>query len=202
MISHNFVDPQLLPYWERSCKVDQESAGCQFFYQRFDDLTYNIDPLNVYGNCYRTAKPKQSYQDTLQLGQSCTYDAGIQNYLNVNAQGLHSKNTNIEVCNSTILNIYKPDSQGSIAEIPNLLKKGLKIFLYTGDWDDYVPFSDTYSNLELMGLKMQGKLTPWIINDQHAGFIRNYSFNLTVYQVKGAGHMAPLYQRERSFRLF
>ena len=88
-----------------------------------------------------------------------------------------------------------------MATIPNLLKKGLKVYLYTGDWDSYVPFSDTFRNIELMGLKLQGGLTPWIINDQHAGFIRTYSFNLTVFQVKGAGHMVPLYQRERAFRM-
>jgi hypothetical protein len=43
MQSHNLVDPQLLPYWTRSCKADLESAGCQYFYARFEDLTYRID---------------------------------------------------------------------------------------------------------------------------------------------------------------
>jgi len=32
MQKHNFIDPQLYPYWLRSCKVDPESAGCQYFY--------------------------------------------------------------------------------------------------------------------------------------------------------------------------
>lgn len=43
MISHNLIDPQLLSYWEKSCKVDVDSAGCQYFYQRYEDLIYRID---------------------------------------------------------------------------------------------------------------------------------------------------------------
>ena len=101
-----------------------------------------------------------------------------------------------------IYNQYKSDPKGSIYTIPTLLQKGLKVYIFTGDWDDVVPFSDTYINLERMGLKLQKGVAPWVIGDQHAGFIRSYSYGLVVYQVKGAGHEVPLYQRERAFRLF
>lgn len=102
----------------------------------------------------------------------------------------------------TIYDKYKMDPKGSMTSIPSLLKKGIKVFIYTGDWDDVVPFTDTYKNLERMSLKLQGGLTPWIIDEQHAGFIRTYSYNLKVYQVKGAGHEVPLYQRERAYIMF
>lgn len=91
MIDHNLIDPQLVAYWERSCKIDRESAGCQFFYQRYDDSIFNVDPLNIYGQCYRTSKPKRTViQTDLKSGQSCTFDSGIENYLNINAKGLRS----------------------------------------------------------------------------------------------------------------
>ena len=102
----------------------------------------------------------------------------------------------------TIYGLYKADQKGSLPQIPALLQKGVKIYLFTGDWDDVVPFTDTYRNLNLMGLRLQGGIAPWLIGDQHAGFIRTYSYGLTVYQVKGAGHEVPLYQRERAFRMF
>jgi serine carboxypeptidase-like clade 2 len=102
----------------------------------------------------------------------------------------------------TIYANYKMDPRGSMTQLPSLLQQGLKVYLYTGDWDDVVPFTDTYFNLNQMGLRLQGGLAPWLIGDQHAGFIRKYSFGLTVYQVKGAGHEVPLYQRERAFRMF
>ena len=49
MMTHNLIDPQLKQYWEKSCKVDKESAGCQYFYERFEDMTYRIDEYNIYG---------------------------------------------------------------------------------------------------------------------------------------------------------
>jgi len=47
----------------------------------------------------------------------------------------------------TIFNSYKVDPKGSITTIPNLLKSGLKIYLYTGDWDDVVPFTATVQEI-------------------------------------------------------
>jgi len=60
MLSHNLIDPQLKSYWEKSCKVDAESAGCQYFYERFEDQTYRIDEYNIYGECYGRSGPPQS----------------------------------------------------------------------------------------------------------------------------------------------
>lgn len=36
LIDHSFVDPDLIPYWKTSCKVDPESAGCNFFHMRLE----------------------------------------------------------------------------------------------------------------------------------------------------------------------
>ena len=102
----------------------------------------------------------------------------------------------------TIYNGYNIDPKGSMNQLPYILQKGLKVYIYTGDWDSVVPFTDTYKNLLRLNLRLQDDLKPWLINDQHVGFIRNYSYNVTVYQIKGAGHEAPLYQRERTYRMF
>lgn len=169
MISHNLIDPQLIPYWIRSCKVDADSAGCHYFYQRYQDLTYRIDEYNVYGQCYgRSGPPEQAIIDDIALrlspfhkmskqytpsiltasDQWCSYSAGIDSYLNANAAAFKSKASGpFSACNMTIYSKYKVDPKGSILEFPSLLKKGLKVYLFTGDWDDVVPFTDTYKNL-------------------------------------------------------
>jgi hypothetical protein len=54
----------------------------------------------------------------------------------------------------TIYEKYKQDPKGSLAQIPALLSKQLKVYLFTGDWDDVVPFTDTYKNLNRMGFKL------------------------------------------------
>jgi serine carboxypeptidase-like clade 2 len=102
----------------------------------------------------------------------------------------------------TIFNTYKSEAKGSYLTIPKLLQAGLKVFIFSGDWDDVVPFTDTIRNLLKTGLKMQGVPAPWKIKEQHFGFIRTYTYGLKFYQVKGAGHEVPLYQRERSLKVF
>jgi hypothetical protein len=34
MVNHDFIDPDLIPYYRGSCMVDSESAGCRYFRTR------------------------------------------------------------------------------------------------------------------------------------------------------------------------
>lgn len=102
----------------------------------------------------------------------------------------------------TIFNSYKVDPKGSYLTIPKLLQNGIKVFLYSGDWDDAVPFTDNYKSFYKMGLNLVGNAVPWTVSNQHAGFIKTYTYGLKFYLVKGAGHEVPMYQRERSFKVF
>ena len=52
MIDRYIPDPQLLSYWKDSCKNDDWSAGCNYYWTRYDMITANIDPYNIYGPCY------------------------------------------------------------------------------------------------------------------------------------------------------
>lgn len=61
MIDHEFVDPDLLPYYRGSCLADPESAGCRYFKARFTENVDEINPYNVYGYCfYNSTKGIQS----------------------------------------------------------------------------------------------------------------------------------------------
>lgn len=51
MMSHQFVDPKIFPNWKTGCHNDPESAGCQFFYFRYEQLLKRIDFYNIYGPC-------------------------------------------------------------------------------------------------------------------------------------------------------
>lgn len=51
MINHHFIDPKLIPNWEGACHTDPKSAGCKFFYARYEDIVKKIDPYNLYGGC-------------------------------------------------------------------------------------------------------------------------------------------------------
>lgn len=98
-------------------------------------------------------------------------------------------------CSDKVFTTYDMTVEGSMEEYKFLLGLGkYKIILYSGDWDDVVPYIDTLKNLKKLDLDPQGEFTPWIVNNQHAGFWREYS-GLVFYRVKKAGHEVPMYQR-------
>ena len=221
LISRNLVDPRLVPYWDRSCKSDASSAGCSFFYQRFEDLTYRINPRNVYEICHGRSGPPQHGlitkigQRMSELGQhiptrvnpepydDCQYQEGLSHYLTINAQALRSdKTSGVSICNATIFNAYKPSKGGSLGFIASLLQRKIKVYLYSGDLDSTIPFTNTILNIEKLGLRMQGPLTPWKADDQHIGFTSTYSLDLKMYLVKGASQQVPLTRRMPAFKLF
>ena len=47
VINRDFVDPEIMQYWHNSCQVDEESAGCQFFYERYSENTEEINPYSI-----------------------------------------------------------------------------------------------------------------------------------------------------------
>lgn len=74
----------------------------------------------------------------------------------------------------------------------------MTIYLYSGDWDDGIPFTYTLQNIQKLLLKQDGEQQAWRIGDQHAGFKRKYRFGdrtMKFWIVKGAGHEVPVYQR-------
>lgn len=115
MIKHDFVDPDLLPYWKTSCKIDPDSAGCRYFIQRFSDNVFEINPYNVYDYCYyndsfvansKERKPRLTQQSILRdilkaqrkglerptfNGAPCAYFDGVYDYFNKNEEPFHAK---------------------------------------------------------------------------------------------------------------
>lgn len=71
------------------------------------------------------------------------------------------------------------------------LNGGLRVWLFSGDWDDVVPFTDTEKNVDKFNRNKAGDWSSWNVGDQHAGFYQVYDKGLTVITVKGAGHMVP-----------
>lgn len=48
VINHEFVDPELIQYWRKSCRLDPVSAGCRYFRQRFIDNAQELNPYSIY----------------------------------------------------------------------------------------------------------------------------------------------------------
>jgi len=76
-----------------------------------------------------------------------------------------------------------------------------RVYMFSGDWDDVIPFTDTLKNLNKMGFKQTAASTAWKIGDQHVGFIKQFNNNLRMFIVKGAGHEVPMYQKQTAYDL-
>ena len=66
--------------------------------------------------------------------------------------------------------------------------KNIKIYFYSGDWDDVVPFTDTLKNIAKIKLLQDMPQEAFKINNQHVGFVRTYNKRIKFYIIKGAGH--------------
>ena len=51
---------------------------------------------------------------------------------------------------------YTITPRGSLQEYQNILKNQVKVWLFSGDWDDVVPFTDTEKNVDKLNRKRIG----------------------------------------------
>ena len=82
------------------------------------------------------------------------------------------------------------------------MKNKVKVWLFSGDWDDVVPYTDTEKNVKKLNRKKVGDWNSWNCGDQHAGHYQMYDNNFTVITVTKAGHMVPQTQPKPSYQLF
>ena len=81
------------------------------------------------------------------------------------------------------------------------LNKAIKVWLFSGDWDDVVPYPDTIYNLNLLRKKKQGNQESWFVGENHAGFYQLYD-SLTLITVKGSGHWVPIFKPAAAYQIF
>jgi hypothetical protein len=132
----------------------------------------------------------------------CPSDDGAIKYWNLNKIPFKVDKVNKTWSVCSHLN-YSISQRGSLAEYDRLIGKGeLRVWLFSGDWDDVVPFTDTEKNVGKLHREKAGGWTAWNVGDQHGGFFQTYEEKLTTITVKGAGHMVPSGKPKASFQLF
>ena len=81
------------------------------------------------------------------------------------------------------------------------LNSGVKVWLFSGDWDGVVPYPDTLYNINLLKRKKAGQMQPWFVGDRHAGFYQMYD-SLNFITVTGAGHWVPIFKPAAAYQMF
>mgnify|MGYP001950227642 CR=1 FL=1 len=139
---------------------------------------------------------------TIGLIPDCPSDAGAIKYWNLNKIAFNVDHINKTWAVCCHLN-YSITARGSINEYRRIFTNGgVRVWLYSGDFDDQVPYTDTEKNVDTLRRIKAGGWSSWNVKDQHGGFYQVYDANFTVITVKGAGHMVPTNQPKASYQLF
>ncbi|KAL6844877.1 hypothetical protein ACP4OV_025536 [Aristida adscensionis] len=93
-----------------------------------------------------------------------------------------------------------PDSMVPI--IKRLVDHGLRVWIYSGDFDSMCPLTATRYSVKDLNLTITKEWRPWFTPDSEVGgFIQQYQGGFTLASVRGAGHTVPTSQPARSLVL-
>ncbi|KAF8034218.1 hypothetical protein BT93_C0489 [Corymbia citriodora subsp. variegata] len=118
---------------------------------------------------------------------------------------LHIREGTIEKwvrCNKTLS--YTSTVTDVIDVHKELIKRGLRALIYSGDHDMVIPYVGTQAWIDTLNLTISEDWHAWFVDGQVAGYATLYSSFpslLTFVTVKGAGHTAPEYKPEQCFAL-
>ncbi|XP_024518303.1 serine carboxypeptidase II-1 isoform X3 [Selaginella moellendorffii] len=103
-------------------------------------------------------------------------------------------------CNYGILENWHDKAFSVLPIYKELIKAGLRIWVYSGDEDAMVPVTGTRYWIRSLKLPIVNRWYPWYYMDQVAGWSQTYK-GLTFATVRGAGHEVPVLQPDRSLSL-
>ncbi|XP_050366801.1 serine carboxypeptidase-like 18 [Argentina anserina] len=107
-------------------------------------------------------------------------------------------------CNGSLQDSYIYDVSSSLVYHQNLIKKGYRVLVYSGDHDMVIPYLGTVAWIESLNLTVDSRWKPWFVNGQIAGYRVQYTYEkyqLTFATIKGGGHTAPEYRPEESLAM-
>ncbi|XP_031100495.1 serine carboxypeptidase 1-like [Ipomoea triloba] len=105
-----------------------------------------------------------------------------------------------ELCTDKIT--FTHDSGSMIKYHKNLTSRGYRALIFSGDHDMCVPFTGSEAWTRSVGYKIIDEWRPWIVNEQVAGYIQGYDYNLTFLTIKGAGHTVPEYKPQEALAFY
>uniref|UniRef100_H2Y6L1 Carboxypeptidase n=1 Tax=Ciona savignyi TaxID=51511 RepID=H2Y6L1_CIOSA len=128
-------------------------------------------------------------------------------YLNqpIVQKAIHADPTNWEGCNNFINTQYsRVDVATSMIPLyrNNLLNKGIKILVYSGDLDSLATSIGTQRCLKMLDLKIKSKWKYWLDSKNQVGGYTEVYDGLTYATVRNAGHEVPSFQPMRAYDMF
>ncbi|KAI5067110.1 hypothetical protein GOP47_0017638 [Adiantum capillus-veneris] len=192
-------------------------VGCSHFLRK---AVVEIGSINTFDVTLDICKPSMMKQQLklqnlqVQVSDSETVDVCTDDevviYLNRPAvqSALHANASDLpyrwNAC-SPLAYVFSDQLQDMLPLLGDLLQKGLRVWIYSGDQDSVVPLTGTRTQIDLLATKLKLSTTlpysPWYAHGQVGGWTRAFE-NLTYATVRGAAHMVPYTQPQRALVLF
>ncbi|KAL4181915.1 hypothetical protein AMTRI_Chr12g239790 [Amborella trichopoda] len=197
-----------------SCNFSEPeySANCNGLFDYISNHEFGkIDQYSIYTPPCSSNATALWFKNTLLRRRIAGYDPCTENYAErfYNSpdvqRALHANTTRIPYkwtgC-SDLLNKNWQDSDFSmLPTYRELIKAGLRIWVFSGDVDAVVPVTATRFSLSHLNLPVKIPWYPWYSKGQVGGRSEVYH-GLTFATVRGAGHEVPVLQPTRALTLF
>ncbi|XP_058071249.1 serine carboxypeptidase 1-like [Magnolia sinica] len=170
-----------------------------------DDQIGNIDTYNIYA-------PLCNYnnnQTTVSTGSITNFDpcSGIyvNSYMNVAEvqKAIHANVTGLAYkwssCSGGLL-VWNDSPLTILPTMQQLIASGISVWMYSGDMDAVCPVTATRYFINKLGVNVDTPWRPWYSNNEVGGYVEGYE-GLTLVTVRGAGHLVPSYQPQRSLTM-
>ncbi|ONK60787.1 uncharacterized protein A4U43_C08F22600 [Asparagus officinalis] len=177
------------------------SVKCADALNKADNEIGDIDLYNIYApRCHGT---KSSSGVSMADFDPCS-DNYVHKYLNnpFVQKAFHANVTKLSYDWESCRGLSWVDNPPTVLPIViELITSGIRFWLYSGDIDSVVPVASTRYSIKILGLPIKNAWRPWYLNEEVGGYVEEYE-GLTLVTVRGAGHMVPSNQPERSLAMF
>ncbi|KAJ3698109.1 hypothetical protein LUZ61_001814 [Rhynchospora tenuis] len=205
--THALISDSTIDAIYKTCNLSLDSGGptCTALDDVDSDIG-NLDIYNIYAPlCTHSGTRSPPKTPSIENFDPCS-DYYVEAYLNTPEvqEAMHANVTKLKQRWSSCSDVISSwgDTVSTVLPIlTELLSKGTRIWVYSGDVDGRIPITSTRYSLNQLQLPVKIPWGAWYLNNQVGGFSTTYEGNLTLVTVRGAGHEVPSYQPARSLML-
>ncbi|KAJ1696814.1 hypothetical protein LUZ63_005326 [Rhynchospora breviuscula] len=206
--THALISDETIDAIHKNCNFSLDSAdpSCNSALDGADTVFGNLDIYNIYAplcmNQSTTSPPKRA---SIEHFDPCS-DYYVDAYLNTPEvqEAMHANVTKLEQrwssC-SEVISAWVDSASTVLPILTDLMSKGIRVWVYSGDIDGRVPITSTRYSLNQLQLPVKLPWRAWYLNNEVGGYSTTYEGNLTLVTVRGAGHEVPSYQPARGLTL-
>ncbi|KAM3258012.1 hypothetical protein ACQJBY_050002 [Aegilops geniculata] len=198
--SHAVISDEVYANITKSCNFNlSDGNACSDAMAAYD--TANTLLFDIYGPVCIDAPDGKYYPSRYVPGYDPCTGYYIEAYLNDPEvqKALHVRTTKWAGCTD----LHWKDSSASIVPtLKWLMGHGLRVWLFSGDFDSVCPFTATRYSIHDLGVDITEPWRPWTANKEVGGYVEAYTGGLVFVSVRGAGHQVPYFQPEKALILF